>query len=509
MNTAEAAAFLLHHPVVERVAAALRQVGVTEAFVVGGAVRDVLRGFGQETRDLDLALPTDPSVAAVALARAFGAVVVPLDDATTRLAFEGSGGRWRLDVARYRGPTIRDDLLLRDFTVDAMAVALVGGTPGELLDPAGGREDLRLRFVRHVYPEAFVDDPLRTLRAVRLAGALEGSIVPETQPLIRQAAAGLGRVAGERIRDEVMKIFGARDAAHWASELEGLGLLAVLVPASAAMHNVPPSPPHRLDLWEHSLEVLRQLEHLLVSPGAFFPDDAAEIARRADEILEGEIPRRSLLDLFALLHDVGKPATRTVDADGRVRFLGHVEAGATILTELSGRLRLGRRAAELLDRMERAHMRPILLAAEPSITPRARYRFFRDLGDTAVEVLLHSLADVGGTVGAIEAGGREWTNDPAWREHVNFVREMLAFRRERVRPVQEAPPLTGEEVMALAGIGPGPLVGHVLERVAEEAALGQIRSRAECLELVRREFAAWKREHEEAADAVQPPPETP
>jgi putative nucleotidyltransferase with HDIG domain len=510
VNPSEAVVFLHHHPVVERAAAALREAGVTEAYLVGGAVRDALRGLGEETRDLDLALPTDPSVAAEALARAFGAAVVPLDEATTRLVFQESGGGWRVDVARYRGPTIRDDLLLRDFTVDAMAVPLLGGGPPALLDPAGGRADLRLRFVRHVYPAAFADDPLRTLRAVRLAAVLDGGIAPETQPLIRHAAAGLARVAGERIRDEVMKVFGAPDAARWAGELEGLGLLAVLVPASAAMEEVPASPPHRLDLWEHSLEVLRLQMRLLESwASLWFPADAAEIRRRADEPVEGEIPRRSLLGLFALLHDVGKPSTRSVEPDGRVRFLGHVEAGAAILAELAGRLRLGRRAAEFLDRMERAHMRPILLAAEPSITPRARYRFFRDLGPIAVDVLLHSLADVGGTAGAVAAGGTEWTGNTAWWAHVDFVREMLAFRRERMRPVQEAPPLTGDEVMAVTGIGPGPLVGHVLERVAEAAALGQARSRAECVELVRREFAAWRREFEEAPDGHSSPTKTP
>jgi len=145
-------------------------------------------------------------------------------------------------------------------------------------------------------------------------------------------------------------------------------------------------------------------------------------------------------------------------------------------------------------------MRPILLAAEPSITSRARYRFFRHLGPLALDVLLHSAADVGAT------GGME---GPAWEVHLRFVRDMLAFRRERMRPVQEAPPLSGDEVMALTGIGPGPLVGYVLERVAEAAAMGQVRSPAECRELVRREFPAWKREFQEAIGAPQDPPKIP
>ena len=486
---------LIHHPVVDRVAGALFAAGVGEAYLVGGTVRDWLLGRGEAARDLDVAIPSGPQAVAEASAHALGGTVVPLDQATVRVVFRGPAGPWRLDLACYRGPTIGEDLGLRDFTVDAMAVALLGGAPPALLDPMGGRADLEARVIRHAYADAFADDPLRTLRAVRLAAALNAAIARETRPLIRQAAPGLTRMAGERIRDETIKIFAAAGAAHWARELDELGLLVVLVPAVAALKEVPPSPPHRLGLWEHSLEVLRLAEGLLTDPARWFPEEAGEIARRSAEVLEGDIPRRSLLALFALLHDVGKPATRSVEPDGRVRFLGHVEAGAATLGGLAARLRLGRRATELLDRMERAHMRPILLGAEPSLTPRARYRFFRDLGSEALDVLAFSMADVGGTVG---------TEGPAWEAHLRFVREMLAFRRERVRPVQQAPPLSGDEVMALTGIGPGPLVGHVLERVAEAAALGQVRSRAECLELVRREFAAWRREHEGQARRAAP-----
>ena len=489
MSTPKDLTALLHDPALLLVREMLREAGIREAYLVGGTVRNLLIRGRLETRDLDVAIPDDPLVAAEAVAKHLEGAFVPLDERAVRVVFPGPAIRWQLDVARYRGPTIREDLALRDFTVNAMATPLVGGVPGELLDPTGGRADLAAGIVRHVFAGAFADDPLRTLRAVRLAAALNGAIAPETRALIRQAAPSLARVAGERVRDEVVKIFRSDGVARWARELHDLGLLSVLVPAAEAMEDVLPSPPHRLSLWEHSLEVLRLLEGLLADPARWFPEDAAEIATRSVEVLEGEITRRSLLGLFVLLHDVGKPATRTVDPDGRVRFLGHVEAGAAILADLAARFRLGRRAADYLDRMERGHMRPILLAAEPSVTPRARYRFFRDLGLVAVDALLHSVADVGGTVG---------TEDPAWWARVGFVREMLAFRRERLRPVQQAPPLTGDEVMALTGIGPCPLVGYVLEKVTEAAALGKLHSPDDCRELVRREFPAWKREYEQS-----------
>lgn len=469
----------------------LREAGVREAYIVGGTVRDLLMRGRLDTRDVDVAVPDDPIIAAEAVAKHLDGTFVPLDERTVRVVFPGAAIRWQLDVARYRGATIREDLALRDFTIDAMATPLAGGSPGELLDPTGGSADLAAGIVRHVYPDVFRDDPLRTLRAVRLAAGLEGRIAPETRALIRQGAAGLARVAGERIRDEVARIFAARDTVRWAQELDDLGILPVLVPATAAMKDVPASPPHRFGLWEHSLEVLRFMESLLVEPGRWFPEDAEELARHTGEVVEGEIPRRALLALFALLHDVGKPGTRAVGPDGGVRFLGHEEAGAALLAELAARLRLGRSAGEYMDRMERAHMRPIWLASEPAVTPRARYRFFRDVGPVALDVLLHSVADVRATVGE---------DDPACRSHLTFVREMLAFRRDRPRPIERAALLSGTDVMEILGIGPGPLVGYILERLAEAAAVGPLRSRVECEALVRREFALWRQEFDLGGD---------
>jgi putative nucleotidyltransferase with HDIG domain len=197
--------------------------------------------------------------------------------------------------------------------------------------------------------------------------------------------------------------------------------------------------------------------------------------------VEGNISRKSLLLFAALLHDVGKPAARTEEA-GRIRFLGHEVHGAGVAAGICEALRLGRQAAALVTSVVAHHLRPILLAAESSVTPRARYRLLRDLGEVAEEVLLHSLADVRATAG----------EDAAFQGQVTFVRETFAFRRDRVRPAQSAPLVRGEQVMAALGIPPGPLVGLCLDLVAEWQAAGEVGSPAEAVERLRAEWPTLK-----------------
>src|SRR5215218_6696415 len=165
-----------------------------EAWIVGGAVRDRL--LGRATTDLDLALPADPKDAARTLARATGGAAFRLSGAFGAWRVVGDGGAWHIDLVVLRDGDIRADLAARDFTVNAMAEPLAGG---ELLDPHGGRADLEARRLRMVSAAALADDPLRTLRAARLAIELELALEPHTREEARRQAPGLARVAPERI----------------------------------------------------------------------------------------------------------------------------------------------------------------------------------------------------------------------------------------------------------------------------------------------------------------------
>ncbi|MCI0370612.1 MAG: HD domain-containing protein [candidate division NC10 bacterium] len=464
-------------PLLSTLVAAATRRGMAPLYLVGGYLRDHLLGRGVRERDLDLVCPGDRRALVAECLAALGGTLVPLDSTTVRIAFTRGTHAWQVDVAALRGEGIEADLLQRDFTVNALALDLTGDRAGKLIDVTGGVADLEARRIRVPSSAVLREDPLRCLRAVRMASQLGFRVEPATAAAIRSAASGLAAVSAERIRDELFKILDAARPTPHLAELDELGVLPVILPPLAALKGVPQGPPHRQDIWEHTLEVAAGIPWVLERLPRLVPEAGVETVERMATPAEGTITRRSLLVFAALLHDVGKPAARTEEG-GRIRFLGHETRGAAVAAGLCEALRLGRQATVLVTGVVAHHLRPILLAAEPSITLRARFRLLRDLGEVAEEVLLHSLADVRATAG----------EEAAFQRQVAFVRETFAFRQDRVRPAEAAPLLRGEEVMAALGIAPGPLVGDCLAAVAEWQAAGEIRSPAEAVERLR---AAW------------------
>jgi len=472
-------------PLLSTLAAAAARRGVAPLYLVGGYLRDHLLGRGPGERDLDLVCPRDHQALVAESLVALGGTLVPLDPTTVRIVFTRGTHSWQVDVAALRGEGIEADLIQRDFTVNALALDLTGDRAGKLIDVTGGVADLEARRIRVSSPAVLREDPLRCLRAVRMAAQLGFRVEPATAASIRAAAGGVAAVSAERIRDEMFRILDApRPAAHLA-ELDDLAVLPVILPALAALKGVPQGPPHQRDVWGHTLEVVGGIPWVLERLPRLVPEAGVETVERMAAPVEGAISRRSLLVFAALLHDVGKPATRTEEGE-RVRFLGHEARGAALAGTLCEALRLGRRGTALVTGVVAHHLRPILLAAEPSVTPRARYRLLRDLGEVAEEVLLHSLADVRATGG----------EDAAFQRQVAFVRETFAFRRDRVQPAASAPLLRGEDVMAALGIAPGPLVGDCLAAVAEWQAAGEVHSPAEAVERLRAEWPMLRQNRE-------------
>ena len=453
------------------------------AYLVGGTLRDLLGG--ERTADIDVAVPSGALAVARTLAdRLDGAFLVL--DATRGAArlVPASGRRWRgpqVDVVDFRASDLQGDLRGRDFTVNALAVSLhdlVALREGAVHDPLGGLDDLRTRTVRLCSPAAMDDDPVRALRAAQLGVRPGWRVAASVSVAAARAAGALDRVSAERLRDGLVGLLRERAAGAGLRLLARWGVVDRLLPQRAAMQSTAQPLPHRFDVWEHSVRAVEGADALLARAADLARMDEA-LAEHLDEPLGDGFGRREVLKLAALLHDVAKPETRTVEA-GRVRFFGHDVIGADRVAAIAGRWRLSGRVSTALARLVRHHLRPMHLARAGEITRRARHRFFRDLEEDARDLLLLALVDA-----AAVTGRSPWA---VWRGPESQVLRELMEGRAGEAAVAAAPPLlSGGDIMEALALGPGPEIGRLLALVREAQALGLVADREGALEWLRRE----------------------
>lgn len=467
-----------------------------EIFLVGGAVRDAL--IGQISHDLDFVLPHGSIEIARQVADRLGGAFYHLDPEREYgrvILTEPDSTRTCIDFTPFQGGSLEEDLLRRDFTINAIAIDLHDRS--KTYDPLGGVNDLRQKRLRACYPQAFLDDSVRILRAVRLAAALDLNISRETRTQMREAVGKLSSVSAERIRDEIFRILDGPRRSAAIRALDLLGVLPVILPELVVLKGVKQSPPHTLDVWEHTLQVVEQLEKVLnvlkVDPD---PDAAANLqfglislrlGRYREQFkkhfsvqLNQDRPLRPLLFLGALYHDTGKPATYQEDPDGRVRFLNHETIGAHLVSQRCHALQMSNAEIERVKSIVRNHMRPIWLAHnEGDLTPRAVYRFFRDLGASGVDVCLLSLADVAGTYGAS-------LPQNIWERQVEIVRRLLqAYWEEREDLISPVPLLKGKDLIQELNLSEGPIIGELLDAIREAQVEGKLSERQQALDFAR------------------------
>ena len=342
--------------------------GDADVWVVGGAVRDAIRG--RAVHDVDLVVAGDAQPVGQAVADFLGGTPVPVESWNiTRVALPAAtegASPFIIDVSGCHG-SLEDDLRARDFTVDAMALPLRCWDTDErfdaIVDPLNGKADLVRGVLRATGDGVFQADPGRMLRGVRLANQHGFRMEPDTARAIRRDAPLLHRVSAERVRDEFMAIL-ANDGARTQLEvLDRLDLLCRVMPElEAARGCEQPRAHHYWDVWGHLLHCVEFAEavtagHRNNAIYTMAPWTAKEDAYFAEIIGDGHT-RRTVLKLAALLHDVAKPQTKGPDENGRIRFLGHSEQGAEIVETRLPALRLARRTTALVSAMTLHHLRP-------------------------------------------------------------------------------------------------------------------------------------------------------
>jgi poly(A) polymerase len=465
--------------------------------IVGGFIRDIL--LGRPVRDLDLAVEGDPKKFAEALAGELNATMFVLhhEAGMYRLTLRGRAFD-QIDIGGVTG-TLNDDLMRRDFTVDAMAAPIpalgleIDNLP--VLDPAGGLTDLSRKILRAVAPDVFENDPARLLRGVRLAAELGFTIEPVTERLIVENATLVYHVAGERTREDLVKLFSLRSVGSTVEYLDRLGLLTNIFPELEPSRGVDQPIEHNWDVLGHQLKTVASLDWVLRRGSWLYADARTqEMIPWTDDIrsyfespINGSTSRLALTRLAALIHDIAKPETKTLSPNGRVRFYGHPARGAETAIAMLSRLRFSQKEIKFITTLVELHMRPTQMGPDSiQPTPRAVYRFLRDAGDAAIATLYLSLAD------HLAARGPALVLDN-FREHVTIVTYVLS---ERGRQLEKAPKrlIDGNELQSRFGLKPGPELGELLEAVIEAQATGEITTKEEGFVLAKRMIMESKTE---------------
>ncbi len=459
----------LDMPGVSRVRDALSGLGAKKAHLVGGITRDAALGKIRLRPDIDLALPQTSLALARALAKALGGSAFALDEGegAYRVAWEGG----EIDLVRWRAPTLEGDLRGRDFTLNSIAVDLFSG---EIFDPLEGQKALLAGILIPSSPESMGQDPLRALRALRFASQLGFSLSEETRRQMKEVAPKLkpdaGAVSMERIRDELFKTLGGDNFGAALRLGFGEGLLFAVFPFMEEWRGLDQGDYHEFDLLEHSLRAAIHAGEVSAALSAEIP----WLLEHLEEEHEQNISRGALLRFAALFHDIAKPATRRVEAGGRVRFITHDTLGGKVIQKMLSGLKVGRKASRAAGNLVAGHMRLYGLAAQKVPTARSRVKYIRDLGCETPEAVILSLADE--TATGKGAAALEGLRDCG-------IGILERWRKMREAGDEPGPLLMGRDLVEVFGLPEGPAIGAVLKKIAKAESEGEISSRKEALGL--------------------------
>ena len=483
----------------------------TALYVVGGAVRDFFIRRGQnaapgKVTDIDLIVERDALEVARRAADRCGWAYYPMDPVreVARLVFSAGTPALVCDVSTLRDGAIEADLLTRDFTVNAVAVAWRSGPVGAPIDPTGGLPDIEARLLRRVSPSCLAEDPVRVLRAVRLATQLDFAIEDQTSLQMLRMSDTLRLVSPERLRDELWKIVTGKHPVAGIGALQRYGLLRAPLPEVADLEDVEQTAPHVFPVLRHTVEVVGHAQNMRQwVKGEPVVDDHPGTAawqaaltpllfRLREHFLRevsGERLRADWLPWFALLHDVGKAVTRTeeITASGalRYRFFQHEAVGARLAAQRLETLRFSRAEIDLASTVVEAHMRPHHLHdafPDAPIARRACFRYFRDIDArnhtllAGVDTVLLAIADYL----AISGATLPWD----WDAYLAHAVQLLTYAFD-AQGLQQAvqPVIDGHTLMHYFSLAPGRQVGVLLASIQEAQAAGEVASPQDALAL--------------------------
>jgi len=448
---------ILENPICQQVRDLAQQEGLS-IYLVGGAIRDII--LKREIKDYDFVVQEMTAAFLDHLGERLEANVFPMGKGRHEGVYRLVKGEHTIDFAIMEGDTIDQDLLRRDFTINAIAYSF---KENKFFSSPQAMEDLKARRIGLVSPQALQVDPLRMLRAVRYRCTLPGfDLTPKLKGAITRHQGLISDVAPERIRAELDQIILSPVPASGLQLMHELGLLIRIVPELAPLEGLPQGRRHRTDALTHSIQVVGEVNRLRLKehPFPFRPTDQD----------------RLVLGYAALFHDLGKPATKSIDETGEIHFYGHPQESSLLAQGIMRRLKFPNRVRDGILLVVENHMRILTLArGEPK--DNALRRLINTMGDEIRLLLLLGLAEMG-------SKGDGDTEEQA--RFMDLCRRIwdLYEGEDLITP---EPLLKGRDLLAL-GHTPGPRMGEILEEVQKRQIEGELHNKEEALRFVREEY---------------------
>ncbi|MBP7088498.1 MAG: CCA tRNA nucleotidyltransferase [Candidatus Omnitrophica bacterium] len=453
-----------------------------DVWLVGGVLRDIYLGKIDKLTDFDFCVQKNTTLLAKKFALSIAAKFIVLDknQESLRVILKHKGKTYTYDFTRMRGSNIIQDLSSRDFSINTLAVKLENKNL-KLMDNFRALKDLKSEVIRIVKPKVIVEDPLRILRGFAFMANYGFRIEDKTLRVMVKSKGLIKKSSPERINEELFKIFKSRYSYKTIKLMSETKMIDEIIAGISKMRNVYQGSFHHLDVWEHSIETLKQFE-LLYSRNL---SKKKELVSYLEEELAQNRKRIQILKLACLLHDIGKPLAKA-RLKKKTIFHTHEKIGRDLANDISDELRISLKEKEVLKQMIFWHLRPGYLADQIKPTRRAIYRFFRDTQKEGVGIIILSLSDWRATRGPE-------TSEKKRKKHERIMLSLITkyFREQKRKPLPRL--VDGYNIMKRFHLAPGPLIGVILQKIAEEQALGEISTIKEAYNLAKKVISQQKK----------------
>ena len=432
----------------------------SDVYLVGGAVRDYL--LGKTSYDKDIIVKNAKQFAQDFCQKVDGTLIeLDLENHIYRVVLSDKINY--VDVTEANN--LESDLKRRDFTINSIAINLKNN---EIIDVNNGQQDLKNKIIRSISEQNIVEDPLRILRAYRFSAILGFEIENKTKQQIKKYIQLIKNPAIERINYELMKLFEGKYTAKVL--LEMTDLIDILYPIFIDVKKVPKNTHHHLNLFEHSIETVNQIQILYESSN----DEVKSHLEKQDF---GGFSRLAHLKLAGFLHDIGKYSTWTIEGD-RHRFIKHDDIGSKMAKEILKQNKFSKKQIEYIANMIKNHIYPSQVVSSENINEKIYMRYIRKMESNVIDNIILAKAD------RLSARGPAITEDIVL-ENIRNLDNLLNYYlsiKDKLKPIPKL--LTGDEIMELKKIPQSPLLGEIIKSLKEEQLEGNIITKEDAINFV-------------------------